>query len=226
VAGQVQFEAGTAGVLTYGIGKTVFPKIRRPVAAVPAALPRRTGKEEKIMGFRRSMSLQTKFITGLAVFALSLGLFFGGTLFFHLRSVMLQEVSDKSNLILAQADAVQDYVRRDLRPAMFQVLPPDRFIISAMSSSYISRHIMERLNVQDTHYYYRRVALNARNPDSIPTSLERGLISQFRSNHALKRWEGNVTLRGEKYHLTARPVVYEESCMRCHGNPQDAPPNC
>ncbi len=175
------------------------------------------------MVFRRSMSLQTKFILGLAVFALSLGLFFGGTLFFHLRSVMLQEVSDKSNLILAQADAVQDYVRRDLRPAMFEVLPPDRFIISAMSSSYISRHIMERLNVKDTHYYYRRVALNARNPESIPTSFERGIISQFRINHALKRWEGDVTIRGEKYHLTARPVIYEQSCMRCHGEPENAP---
>ncbi len=175
------------------------------------------------MLFRRSMSLQTKFILGLAVFALSLGLFFGGTLFFHLRSVMLQEVSDKANLILAQADAVQDYVRRDLRPAMFEVLPPDRFIISAMSSSYISRHIMERLNVEDTHYYYRRVALNARNPESIPTPFERGIISQFRSNQALKRWEGDVTIRGEKYHLTARPVVYEQSCMRCHGEPRNAP---
>lgn len=175
------------------------------------------------MDFRQSMSLQTKFIIGLAVFALSLGLFFGGTLFLHLRSVMISEVSDKSNLILAQADAVQDYVRRDLRPTMFQVLPPDRFIISAMSSSYISRHIMERLNVKDIHYYYRRVALNARNPNSSPNNLERGLIKQFRSNSTLKRWEGNATIRGEKYHLTARPVVFETSCMRCHGNPEDAP---
>ncbi len=175
------------------------------------------------MAFNKPMSLQTKFLIGLAVFALSSGLFFGGTLFFHLRSVMLSEVSDKSNLILAQADAVQDYVRRDLRPSMFKLLPPDSFVMEAMSSSYISRHIMERLNVKDDHYYYRRVALNARNPDFMPNDLEHGIIMQFRMNNDMKRWEGDSVINGERYHLTARPVVFEKSCMRCHGNPDNAP---
>ncbi len=175
------------------------------------------------MAFNKSMSLQTKFLIGLAVFAVSSGFFFGGTLFFHLRSVMLSEVSDKSNLILAQADAVQDYVRRDLRPAMFELLPPDSFVIEAMSSSYISRHIMERLNVKDTHYYYRRVGLHARNPNFMPNNLEYRIIMQFRINNKMKRWEGDSIINGEKYHLTARPVVFEKSCMRCHGNPDDAP---
>ncbi len=172
---------------------------------------------------QRSMSMQSKFLIGLACFALSLGVLFGSTLFFHLRSIMLSEVSDKANLILAQADAVQDYVRRELRPTMFQALPPDRFIIKAMSSSYISRHVMERLNFKNRNYYYRRVAVRARNVQSTPDKLEIRLINIFRDQPTLHRWEGNDIIRGEKYHLTARPVVFDKSCLRCHGKPEDAP---
>ncbi len=172
---------------------------------------------------RRKFSLQTRFLMGLAAFAIGMGIAFGAILYFHLRSVMIQEVSDKANLILAEADAIQDYVRRDLRPAMFDVLPPDKFIIKAMSSSYISRRVIQRLNVNPSHYYYRRVAVNARNPESMPRPIELRLIEYFRKHPDTKHWEGTETINGERYHLSARPVVYASSCMRCHGSPHDAP---
>ncbi len=171
----------------------------------------------------KKFSLQTRFLMGLAAFAIAMGVAFGAILYFHLRSVMIQEVSDKANLILAEADAIQDYVRRDLRPAMFDVLPPDKFIIKAMSSSYISRRVIQRLNVHPAHYYYRRVAVNARNPESMPRDIELRLIDYFQKHPDTARWEGTEIIENERYHLSARPVIYASSCMRCHGSPADAP---
>jgi two-component system, NtrC family, sensor kinase len=171
----------------------------------------------------RSFSLQARFLIGLTAFAILAGVFIFTILTLHLKSLMESEVSDKSHLILSMADAVQDYVRRELRPEMYKTLPSEKFIIEAMSSSYISRHVMDRLNVDASQYYYRRVALNARNPKSIPTELERNLILYFRSNTEKTHWEGQERVDGEYYYMSARPVVYAASCMRCHGQPQDAP---
>jgi len=171
----------------------------------------------------RTFSLQTRFLMGLTAFAILAGVFIFAILTLHLKSLMESEVSDKSHLILSMADAVQDYVRRDLRPEMYKTLPSEKFIIKAMSSSYISRHVMERLNVDSSQYYYRRVALNARNPQSIPSELEKELILYFRSNTDKNHWEGRERVNGEYYYISARPVVYAPSCMRCHGRPQDAP---
>jgi two-component system NtrC family sensor kinase len=173
--------------------------------------------------FSRSFSLQTRFLVGLSIFATLAGVFIFSILYFHLKSLMESEVSDKSRLVLSMADAVQDYVRRELRPEMYKTLPSEKFIIKAMSSSYISRHVMERLNVDASQYYYRRVALNARNINSVPTALEKGLILYFRSNPGITHWEGIEFIDGQDYYISARPVVYVASCMRCHGQPGDAP---
>lgn len=173
--------------------------------------------------FSRSFSLQTRFLVGLTVFATLAGAFIFSILYFHLKSLMESEVSDKSHLMLSMADAIQDYVRRELRPEMYKALPSEKFIIKAMSSSYISRHVMERLNVDTSQYYYRRVALNARNINSIPSALEKRLILYFRSNPGVTHWEGNESVGGQDYYMSARPVVYVSSCMRCHGRSDNAP---
>jgi hypothetical protein len=83
---------------------------------------------------------------------------------------------------------------------------------------------MARLNLKDgSRYHYRRVALNARNPSSMPEGIESDLITFFRQNPDVRVWEDNTRVQGEEYRLVARPVVFVESCMNCHGDPEDAP---
>ncbi len=171
-----------------------------------------------------AFTLRFKFITGLVLFALALGLCISVTLYFHLNSIMASEISQRSRMILAQSSAVQDYVRTRLRPEMFNILPPDRFVLSAMSSSYISREIMTRLNIEDTsEYHYRRVSISPRNPDSKADAFEAGLIQLFNADKNLTVWEDNTTVNGKEYHMVAEPVIFDQSCMQCHGDPKDAP---
>jgi len=172
----------------------------------------------------KTLTIQTKFLVGLGTGALLLGLIFVGILYFHLHALYVSEVSEKSNLILNNVDAVQKYVRTTLRPTMFEELPRQQFIIQAMSSSYISRQVMEGLSApNNADYYYRRVAFNARNPDYAPNGFEKELIRYFRSNPKSSHWEGFETLNGQRFYLSARPVTFTKRCMQCHGKPQDAP---
>ncbi|WP_028318767.1 c-type heme family protein [Desulfobulbus elongatus] len=167
-------------------------------------------------------TIQTKFLSGLMLAALFLGIAFSVGFYFHMRNVLEEEVRDKARLILTHVDSVQHYVRDVLRPAMYERLP-SRFIIQAMSSSYISRQIMATINAPQEGTIFRRVAVDARNPDYEANDQERELIRYFRANARQDLWQGYRVISGEQYYLMVRPVRFDESCMYCHGRAQDAP---
>lgn len=171
-----------------------------------------------------TLNIRLKFISGFVFFTVLFGIGLSVIMYFHFNSIMKSEISQRSRMLLAQSSAVQDYVKTVLRPEMFNILPSDRFVLKAMSSSYISREIMTRLNITDNiTYHYRRVARNARNRTSAPDAFEKGLIEQFNANRALFIWEDDTLVNNEEYHLVARPIEFGESCMACHGTPSDAP---
>ena len=172
----------------------------------------------------KTFSLRFKFITGLVLFAGALGICISIIIYFHLNHIMRSEISQRSRMLLAQSNAIQDYVKTVLRPEMFDTLPEGRFVLKAMSSSYISRQIMARLQVDDiSAYHYRRVSIKPRNPKSTPNEFERNLILSFNRDKDLKSWEDDTLVGDKRYHLVARPVTFSQSCMQCHGDPKDAP---
>jgi len=174
------------------------------------------------MHFPKPHRLQSKFIAGLMVASIFLGVAFSLGFYFHMRTLLEEEVKDKAKLILTHVDAVQHYVRDVLRPMMYERLP-SAFVIQAMSSSYISRKIMASVNAPQDGTIFRRVAIGARNPDYEANDHERALIGYFRANRQSELWQGYSTIKGEQYYLMVRPVRFEEGCMYCHGHADDAP---
>jgi signal transduction histidine kinase/CheY-like chemotaxis protein len=173
------------------------------------------------MLFRKPYSLQKQFLSGLALASLVLGVIFAIGFYIHMRTVLEDEVEAKATLTFTQVDAVQNYVRKVLRPKMFEMMP-NTFVIEAMSSSYISRSVMDHFK-GDEGYLYRRVSINSRNPHSEANTLERKFISYFREHPKELIWKGYKEIAGQRYYVMARPVTYTESCMRCHGDINDAP---
>ena len=167
--------------------------------------------------------IQRKFFLWSSLIMITAGLFLSVVLYFHLKNLLTFEVKDKAHLVFAQVDAVQSYVRKVLRPTMYAILPRNKFVLQAMSTSYISRAVMERMNFHKDDYYYRRVAINARNPDFEPDELESSLIKYFRARPQLKLWEGYKKIGQDEYYVMARPVRFDKSCMYCHGRVSDAP---
>jgi len=174
------------------------------------------------MHLPKPQKIQAKFIFGLVLTSTLLGIVFSIGFYLHMRNVLEEEVRDKAKLILMHVDSIQHYVRDVLRPAMYERLP-DAFIIQAMSSSYISRKIMSPVNAPRDGTTYRRVAIDARNPDYEANTIERELINYFRNNVNQKLWQGYKDIDREKYYLMVRPIRFEQECMYCHGESQDAP---
>jgi len=166
--------------------------------------------------------LQTRFFVLICLLAVAMGLFFVGVLYFHLQQIMTQEARQRARLILEQANSVQSYVQDDLRPRMYTEHPGGEFVIEAMSSSYVSRKVMRNV-AENRDVVYRRVAINSRNPEFEPNELEMRMIRYFRENPRADLWQKKLSRGEEQYFYCSRPVVFTKGCMRCHGDPQDAP---
>ena len=167
--------------------------------------------------------LRTKLYLRLLAVILGIGLVFGLSLNHYLRVLMETEVADKASLVLSNVLAMQTYVRETLRPTMYDSLPPESFVIEAMSTSYITRKVMSDFNAAKDKFTYRRVALDPRNPEYGANEMEQALIAHFKANPYETQVERYFTMNGEEYFLMARPVVFDESCLSCHGKPADAP---
>ncbi len=175
------------------------------------------------MHIPKPSKIQTKFISGLLLASIFLGIAFSTGFYLHMKNVLEEEVRDKAMLIFAHVDSIQHYVRDVLRPTMYERLPSS-FVIEAMSSSFISRTIMAPVNNHHDGTIYRRVAIDARNPAYEANEHERELIRYFRANSEQEMWQGYKNIDDERYYVKARAVKFDEGCMYCHGKPENAPP--
>lgn len=185
--------------------------------------PKRDGYAWKSAFFRRSLGFRAKFLmgTGLAL----LFICFAGAYLIYQRekSLMEKHAYEKTRMVMAAVEATRKYVRDELRPKMYETFGGEFFLVQAMSTSYVSRAVMDNFNNVHPDYQYRRVAVNARNPNSEADSLEVFMIDYFRQNLDKKNWQGMLDVKGQKQFMRFKPVYFQESCLICHGNPAAAP---
>ncbi len=153
----------------------------------------------------------------------ALGIFFAILLSMNLRDQLETDTKHKTSLVLSQAEAIQTYVATVLRPTMYTYLQDEDFILEAMSTSYVTRKIMSSLGLHDKSIRYRRVAVDARNPDYEANSFERTVMQRFAADPTLTRIEEITQYSEEEVFLAARPVRLQPPCLHCHGKPADAP---
>ncbi len=145
-------------------------------------------------------------------------------LYKELERTLVANVYDKSQLILAELEATRQYVRDILRPKIRSLVPPDEFILEAMSTSYVTRSIMDRFKNWHPDFSYKRAALDPRNPDNMASDLEKTVMVQLAKSRSLKDWQGMVARSGgDRYFVRMTPIFMEARCLRCHGDPKDAP---
>ena len=118
--------------------------------------------------------------------------------------------------------AIRGYVRDTLRPALGRTTSED-FVPETMSSSFIARRIFEDLNSRSPNYFIKFSSDQPRNPLNRATVAEQEILNFFRDDPAAERWSGELPIDGEQYLVHAVPRRTDESCLRCHGEPDIAP---
>ncbi|HEB68738.1 MAG TPA: DUF3365 domain-containing protein [Desulfobulbus sp.] len=170
-----------------------------------------------------SIGLQSRFLLGLACIFICFCVVVTTLLYLYEKKRLENEIYYQTELIMAAVESTRAYVRDVLRPKMYETLGHETFILEAMSTSYISRVVMERFQETLPSFEYRRVAINAMNPDFEADALEREKIQYFTENPAMNDWHGIVKLKDQALYMRFRPVRFTTRCFRCHGDPADAP---
>jgi len=121
-------------------------------------------------------------------------------------------------------DATRTYVKDVLRPQMYKILPDDHFVVEAMSTSFVGREIMGRVADRFQNFRYKRVSPFPLNPLNLADRYEKNVIRKFNDEYSTPEWTGVIQKNGKSYYTRFRAIYAEPECLRCHGDPADAPP--
>ena len=119
--------------------------------------------------------------------------------------------------------AIRDYIGRYVRPVMYQFLGEDEFIRETMSTSFVARRIFEDVNKDFPNAIIKFSSDNPRNPSNQAGPEELEIIKYFNEHPEEKSWSGQINIDGRSFWAKFRARRMETSCLRCHGDPKDAP---
>ncbi len=119
--------------------------------------------------------------------------------------------------------AIREYVQESIRPLMEDYVGPDEFIPESMSTTFVARSVFEKVRTRFPDYIIKFSSDNPRNPANQATSSELDMIRYFNEHPDISRWSGPIRLDGREYYAQFAARRMEESCLHCHGRPEDAP---
>lgn len=175
----------------------------------------------------KNLSLGTKFTIVIGLIIVVFCIIFSFLIYYHLKQKVIEDANEKTRIILTQIDALGNYVKEELRPAIFKLLhesgKKDEFIVEGMSTTHVRLSVMKRFNNKIGNYSYKRVSLEPINPDHKPDSIHLKLIEFFKKNKDKDSMSGIVKIGNQEFLIMAKPVIVEKSCLICHGKISDAP---
>jgi signal transduction histidine kinase len=145
-----------------------------------------------------------------------------------MRQQATAEAEAKLRLILDRNLAIHTYFSQTLKPSLFAWTAPfrnpDYFDASWMSSTFAVREMNASFMASNPGYYYKDATVNARSPENEADADEVAFLEALKQNPGLAGWSDVRARDGKPILVVMRPgEVLEESCLRCHGDPADAP---
>ncbi|ACI20851.1 MULTISPECIES: c-type heme family protein [Thermodesulfovibrio] len=175
----------------------------------------------------KNLSISTKFTLSIILIILAFCILFSFLLYYHLKQKVIEDANEKTRIIITQIDALGNYVKEELRPAIFKLLyetgKKDEFIVEGMSTTHVRLSVMKRFNNKIGNYMYKRVSLDPINPEHKADALYVKLIEYFKRNKTQESWSGIITYNGQEILVMAKPVIVEKGCLICHGKINNAP---
>ncbi|PLX80523.1 MAG: hypothetical protein C0616_07935 [Desulfuromonas sp.] len=134
------------------------------------------------------------------------------------REFIIEEAIAKAELVAAEAIRSREYLSAQLTTGKVE-LSLDRYGLIPVVAS---QRIGEQVGI-DLGYRIRQVSLRNRNPKNAPDPFEEKILNRFISNPAVDEGFAISTLDKEQVFRYLKPFRVEESCLVCHGVPDEAP---
>jgi len=131
----------------------------------------------------------------------------------------------QAHLAVEFGKSLRNYVGKYVRPEMEKRVHPGEFIPEAMSTSFVARSVLDDVRTAFPDTVLRFAARYPRNPVNQATPAGESLIQYFEQHPDEDVWSGTMEFvdGGAKYFVCAIPCRFEAGCLKCHGQPADAP---
>ena len=144
-----------------------------------------------------------------------------------------QIVADQASLLIETMNSVRHYTNTQIKPELEPRLETDRLFLPQTVPAYSAREVFEQLrsNEKYNQFFYKEATLNPTNLRDKADKLETEIVQSFREkSKSSEQKTGDIqkhdfrTIPGGDLFYIARPIeIKQESCLRCHGVPEDAP---
>ncbi|MEW5746065.1 MAG: DUF3365 domain-containing protein [Nitrospirota bacterium] len=175
----------------------------------------------------RSFNLGIRFSLMIGALLLAFCAFFSAILYAYLKAQVINEAKDKTVIIMTHVKALGTYVKDSLRPRMFDLLSrtttEDAFVLEAMSTTHVNLQVMKHFARDLPEYVYKRVSDKPLNVQNRADRFHVRMMRYFEGGRDRTSWQGIETIDGKEYLVYVRPILSEKSCLKCHGEPGDAP---
>ena len=148
--------------------------------------------------------------------------------FFDSRRHVADRAFALSQVIIDRTHAVHTYFTKELKPSILGLMESGsepHFNPVWMSSTYANRKIDELFRAMgNDNYSFKSAAVNDRSPESEADDLEIFVLEKMNLDPEMSRWKDIIRIGGKPYSvLMVRNDLFTNDCLRCHGNPGDAP---
>ncbi len=168
-------------------------------------------------------SIGAKFSLAVGVFAIAFSAYVLSRTLRSTRDRMEELTARQAELALEFDLAIREYVAESVRPEMAKRVGRDEFVVEAMSTSYIARNVFEKVRRKFPNYVIKFSSDNPRNPVNRAGPAELAMLDYFRANPDATEWRGKLDLDGRLCYAYLSPMYINESCLRCHGAPENSP---
>ncbi len=166
----------------------------------------------------RNRGLLTKIGLVIAVILL---LFFGISTYisyYQQKAFILEEAVEKARIVAFEAIRAREYLSNQLQVGEVPLSIRRYGLIPVVASTRIGARV-----AQDLDYSIRQISDRYRNPQNAPDSFEKRMLQKFREDPYLEEDYAITSLHGEPVFRYLRPFTADQSCLQCHGDPDNAP---
>ncbi len=172
---------------------------------------------------RYSMSIRSRFLLLVSFFAIVFSAFLVFRAWQICDKQTDQLLTSEGELALYFDLAIRKYVADFVRPFAVKHVAKDEFMPEVMSTSFVARSIFQEVNAKFPDIIIKFSSRNPRNPKNRASEEELRILKYFNENPQSKKWHGTIKMNGREYMAWFYPRKMTTKCLRCHGDPKDAP---
>ena len=173
----------------------------------------------------KNLKLGTKLNLLLAVILISLTIGSGFILSMVLQNYAEQVIAERALMLMETMNSIRNYTSTQIQPELSSRLETEEVFLPQTVPAYSAREVFEHLRNEEQYsqFFYKEATLNPTNIRDRADGFETNIIELFQQDPEAQK-QGFRSIPGGEIFYIARPISIEkESCLRCHGNPQDAP---